>query len=128
MHAVVIAAVMEKNGKFLIARRRKGDVMANKWELPGGKMEPGETPEACLRRELREEFGIEAEIGECVGSTDHDYRHLSIRLMAYRACHVSGEFAVLEHDEIRWVPPGELNRYDFSEADMPIIRKLAVQR
>lgn len=125
---VVIAAVIERNGTILIARRRKGDVMEHKWELPGGKMEPGETPEACLCRELREEFGVEAEVGEFIGSSDYDDADLSIRLAVYRACHVSGEFSVLAHDEIRWVPPERLHRYEFSPADRPIIRMLSAPR
>jgi len=121
----VIAAVMEKDGKILIARRRRGDALENKWELPGGKMEAGESPAECLRRELREEFDIETEIGEFVGSSEYDYRHLSIRLMAYRARHISGEFTMLDHEEIQWVLPSDLNNYEFSEADKPIVRMLA---
>jgi len=121
----VIAAVMEKDGKILIARRRRGDALENKWELPGGKMEAGESPAECLRRELREEFDIETEIGEFVGSSEYDYRHLSIRLMAYRTRHISGEFTMLDHEEIQWVLPSDLNNYEFSEADKPIVRMLA---
>ena len=124
----VIAAVMEKDGKILIAQRRRGDALENKWELPGGKVEAGESPEECLRRELREEFNIEAEIGEFVGSSEYDYRHMSIRLMAYRAHHVSGEFTLLDHEAIQWVLPLDLKNYEFSEADRPIILMLAVPR
>lgn len=127
MQTVVIAAVMEKDGKILIAQRRRGDALENKWELPGGKMEAGESPEECLRRELREEFDIEAKIGDFVGSSEYDYPHLSVRLMAYRAHHVSGEFTILDHEAIQWVPPSDLANYDFSEADRPIIRMLAAR-
>lgn len=66
----VTAAVIEKDGRVLIAQRKTGDALAGKWEFPGGKLEPGETPEACLRRELREEFGVETEIGDFICSSE----------------------------------------------------------
>lgn len=120
----VTAAVMEKDGRILIAQRCRGDHLQHKWELPGGKLEPGETPEQCLKRELREEFDIETEIGEFVGSSEYHYRHISIRLMVFRAYHVSGELNAREHETIEWVLPSELKGYDFSEADKPIIQTL----
>lgn len=121
---IVTAAIIEKDGKILIARRKRGDHLENKWEFPGGKIEPNETPEACLKRELHEEFGISAEVGEFIGSSRFTYRHASIELLAYLAYCPSDEFTVKAHEEIRWVPPEELDRYDFSEADRPIVRKL----
>lgn len=121
---VVTAAVIEKDGRILIARRKKGDHLANKWEFPGGKLEPGETPEEGLARELHEEFGIRTEVGEFIGSSRFAYRHAAIELLAYRVVCLSDEFKVRDHEEIRWVPPEELGRYDFSEADRPIVRKL----
>ncbi|MEW6378304.1 MAG: 8-oxo-dGTP diphosphatase MutT [bacterium] len=121
---VVTAAVIEKGGKLLIARRRKGDHLENKWEFPGGKLERGETPEQCLRRELFEEFGIETRIGDFICSSRFVYSHISIELLAYRAEHLSGEFTVHEHEEIRWVWPRELEAYDFADADIPIVKKL----
>lgn len=121
---IVTAAVMEKDGKILIAQRRRGDHHQYKWELPGGKLESDETPEECLQRELREEFGIETEIGEFIGSSDCHYRHISIRLMAFRVHHISGELNVRDHETIQWVAPSELVDFDFSEADRPIIQHL----
>lgn len=121
---IVTAAVMEKDGRILIAQRRRGDHQQYKWELPGGKLESHETPEECLQRELREEFDIETEIGEFVGSSICHYHHTSIRLMAFRAYHISGELNVLDHETIQWVLPSELVDFDFSEADKPIIQKL----
>jgi 8-oxo-dGTP diphosphatase len=125
---IVTAAVMKKDGRILIAQRRRGDHQQYKWELPGGKLESHETPEECLRRELREEFGIETEIGEFVGSSDCHYRHTSIRLMAFRAYHISGELNILDHETIQWVLPSELVDFDFSEADKPIIQQLTEEK
>jgi 8-oxo-dGTP diphosphatase len=116
----VTAAVMEKHGRVLIARRKRGDRMENKWEFPGGKLERGETPEACLRREMREEFGIDVAVGPLVGRSLHAYPHGKIDLMAYRVTHLSGEFRLHDHEEILWVRPGDLKSYDFSAADVPI--------
>lgn len=120
----VVAAVMEKDGKVLIARRRKGDKLAGKWEFPGGKVDAGETPEDALRRELREELGIETEIGAFLCRSCHDYSHLSVELLAYRVSHVSGELIPHVHDEIRWVKPEDLSAYDFPEANLPVIRAI----
>jgi len=120
----VTAAVLEKDGRILIARRKRGDRLADKWEFPGGKIEEGETPEVCLRRELQEEFGIDVVVGRFVGRSRHAYPHVEIDLLAYRATHVSGDFKLYDHEEIRWIHPADLHHYDFSDADLPIVRIL----
>ena len=120
----VVAAVMEKDGKVLIARRRKGDKLAGKWEFPGGKIEPGESPEAALRRELREELGIETVIGGFVCESSYQYSHLSIRLLAYNATWISGDITPAVHDRVLWVTPAELSAYDFPEANLPVIKRI----
>jgi len=124
----VTAAVIEKDGKILLAQRRKGDALAGKWEFPGGKIEPGETPEACLKRELLEEFGVETKIGEFVCSSKFEYKHLPIELLVYRAEHLSGEFKLNEHDNMAWVAPGDLAKYDLSSADIPVAGVLLAAR
>lgn len=116
----VTAAVMEKDGMILIARRKRGNRMADKWEFPGGKLERGETPEACLWREMREEFGIDVAVGPLIGRNLHAYPHGKIDLMAYRVTHLSGDFHLHDHEEILWVRPADLESYDFSAADVPI--------
>ena len=120
----VTAAVLEKDGRILIARRKRGDRLADKWEFPGGKIEEGETPEACLRRELQEEFGIDVSVGGFVGRSHHSYPHVEIDLLAYRATHLSGDFELYDHEEIRWVNPTDFQKYDFSAADIPIVKSL----
>lgn len=98
--------------------------MGGLWEFPGGKIEPGETPQVCLKRELEEEFDIEAEIGGLLSSTIFRYYLIPIELLAYRARHMSGDFKINEHDEIKWVAPGELDKYDFASPDRPIVKIL----
>jgi 8-oxo-dGTP diphosphatase len=121
---VVTAAIIEKKGKILIAKRKKGWRFAGKWEFPGGKIEPNETPEECLRRELREELGIEAKIGEFFCSSTYAYSHATVELLVYHASHISGEFELHDHEEIRWVSRQQLLQYDFPEADNLVIERL----
>ena len=120
----VTAAIIEKEGKILIARRKKGDSMADKWEFPGGEIESNETPEECLKRELFEEFGVETRVEDFIGSSQFLSSPQPIELLAYKVFHLSGEFKPAAHQEIRWVLPSELNDYDFAEADRMIIKKL----
>jgi 8-oxo-dGTP diphosphatase len=120
----VTAAVLEKDGRVLIARRKRGGRLADKWEFPGGKLEDGETPKECLRRELREELNIDVAVGGFVGRSCHRYPHGEIELLAYRVVHLSGEFQLHDHKEIRWVLPADLPSHDFSAADIPIVKLL----
>lgn len=120
----VIAAILEKDGKMLIAKRKKGSTLGGKWEFPGGKLEPGETPQDCLKRELKEEFDIETEIGDFFWSGKFKYNFIPIELLVYKARYISGELKLSEHDDMKWVSRGELNGYDFLDADKPVVRKL----
>ena len=124
----VTAAVIENDGKVLIAKRKKGWRFAGKWEFPGGKIEPNETPEECLRRELREELDIETKIGDFFCSSTYAYPHATVQLLVYRAFHVSGEYTLHDHQEIRWVLPEDLLQYDFPEADDLVIEKLVNEK
>jgi 8-oxo-dGTP diphosphatase len=120
----VTAAVIEKDGKILIAKRKKGDLHGGRWEFPGGKIDSGETPEECLRRELKEELGIEAEIGDFICASNFKYMLVPLELLVYKASHISGQFQALDHDELRWVEPSDLNKYDFVKADVTVVNKL----
>ena len=124
----VTAAVIECGGHILIARRHPGARLGGLWEFPGGKIEDGEDPRDCLARELHEEFGIGAEIGEFLLSHVHHYPHLSIELLSYRAVHVAGEFELRDHDEVRWVQPADLAAYEFAPADLPTVAFLRAMR
>jgi 8-oxo-dGTP diphosphatase len=120
----VTAAVIVKEGKVLIAKRRRA-VMGYSWEFPGGKLEDGETLEECLKREISEELGIVIEVGEELCASTHALScRTTIRLFAFVATHVCGEFRLTDHEEIRWVTPPELDAYDFPEPDRPIVAAL----
>src|SRR4029450_11618867 len=87
---VVLAAIVEREGRFLLTRRLKGTHLPDVWEFPGGKCEPGETHEACLRRELEEELGVDATVGREVLTTSHRYPERTVQLH-FRECVLDGE-------------------------------------
>ncbi len=120
----VTAAILEKDGQIIIAQRKSSDHLSGKWEFPGGKIEPGETPEECLARELKEEFDIDVTIGEHLGSNVHHYDHISIELMAYRASWVGGAITMNDHKAYRWVTVDQLTEFDFAPADVPFVEML----
>lgn len=120
----VTAAIIERNGKILIAKRKKDKHLGGKWEFPGGKIENHETPEECLKRELKEEFGITIKIGSFIGESLFDYGDRKIRLIGYRVKYIFGEFRLNAHEEIKWVFPGDFNKFDFADADVPLIEKI----
>lgn len=123
---IVSAAVIERDGMILIARRKRGKLQAGKWEFPGGTIEEGETPQECLERELREELAIKVVVGDLVCESEYSYSSdFTIRLLAFRVEVISGTFDLNDHDEIRWVRPPDLVKYEFPEADKPLIERLA---
>jgi 8-oxo-dGTP diphosphatase len=122
---VVTAAVMFLGGRILLARRATGQQLAGKWEFPGGKVEEGETLAECLARELREELGIDAQIGEILGESIHRYEGGVIKLIALEARASQTTFALSVHDEIVWARPSELLGFDLAPADIPIAARLA---
>ncbi len=117
----VTAGILENNGKILLAKRNKDDPLKDKWEFPGGKIEESETPEECLKRELHEELGIDAEIGEFLIASKYSYDHISVELFAYRVNSYTGDIIPTDHEEIEWVSPSDFHKYDFPEADKPIL-------
>ena len=121
---VVTAAVIVKDRKVFAARRGKGKHLEGCWEFPGGKLEQGESPEECLRRELVEEFGIDAQVGNLVGESIYDYGNKVIRLMSYRVTHITGEFKLHDHDEIRWLSIENLMDVEWAPADIPLLENV----
>lgn len=122
----VTAAILVKEGKILLAQRLPGDKMAGFWEFPGGKTEPGETPQTCLERELEEEFGIIAKTGRFFAASEYRYEHIYIRLEAYFITNWVGEFRLNSHAAIAWVSLSQLLQYPLSPADIDIALQLSV--
>ncbi len=121
----VTAAILEKDGRILIAKRLAGDdLFAGLWEFPGGKIEEGESPEECMARELKEELDIEVSVDKLITSNKHQYPHGIFELLAYKVKHISGEITLNDHDEIKWVTINEMSNFDFPPADIPIINYL----
>lgn len=121
----VTAAIIVDKGRILITQRHPNDRLAGQWEFPGGKIEPGETPEQCLKRELREELAMDAAIGESLGSSIYHYDHISIQLTAFRAYWDGEPFRLNTHQASQWVKPDRLVDFSFTPADMPFVRRLA---
>jgi 8-oxo-dGTP diphosphatase len=115
---------LRKDGKILIAKRQIGDAFQGKWEFPGGKIEEGEAPEQCLRRELLEEFGIDTIIKRLLCIVPYTYTEGSILLYVYEVIQSKGDFQMNVHDEVKWTEPEDLGLYNFLEADKLIIEKL----
>lgn len=120
----VTAAIILKDNRLLIAQRAPGDKLAGKWEFPGGKIEPGETPQECLKRELREELDVDVEVMDFFGQSIYDYTSGTIKLMAYRCQWVSGDITLKVHSDMAWVYRNELDLYEFAPADIPLVGKL----
>jgi 8-oxo-dGTP diphosphatase len=118
---IVAAAVISRaDGAVLIARRRRERSHGGLWEFPGGKLEPGETPAACLVRELGEELGLTIEVGPYL-ATGYDG---AIELRGYRARILAGQLRLSDHDAVAWVAPAELAVYPMPPADLPIAAAL----
>lgn len=120
----VAAALIFHNGKLLITQRRPDDHLPNLWEFPGGKLEPNETWEQCLRREIREELGVEIEVRELVEDLTHTYPEKTVRLRFYCCRLVSGEPQAIHVQALRWVTREELSNFKFPAADAQLLEHL----
>ena len=120
----VVAAIIEKDGKILICRRAENKTRALKWEFPGGKIEPGETPEQAVRRECREEL----DVGLCVKGEFmrvlHSYPDIEIQLTVFRTAIIGSDPRCIEHKEIRFVYPSELADFELCPADITVAEKI----
>ena len=122
----VVAGIIVRGDEILCCQRTEHQALPLKWEFPGGKMEPGETPQQALHRELDEELGIDAEIGAQVADLDHTYANgNSVRLRFFTIERFQRELENRIFREIRWVPSKDLLKLDFLDADGDIVRRLA---
>ena len=120
----VTAAIIIKENRVLIAERAPSENLAGKWEFPGGKIEPGETPKECLKREIREELEVDIDVLDRFGESIYVYSSGTIKLMAFWCQWISGDFRLNVHSRIEWVNRQELDLYDFAPADIPLVEKL----
>jgi 8-oxo-dGTP diphosphatase len=122
----VAVALILREGEVLIGQRRPDQPMAFQWEFPGGKIEPGESPEQALARELDEELGIEAVVGPRVTHIRHNYRHGgAVDLQFFAVREFTGEINNRIFHQVRWTRLEELTHYEFLAADRGLIRDLA---
>ena len=120
MFIKVVAAVIVKENKILIARRKEGKHLEFKWEYPGGKVDNGENEKESLKRELKEELDISVSIDDYITESFYEYDKAKINLKAYFVKNYSGTIKLTDHDKINWIKIDELNDYEFAPADIPI--------
>lgn len=122
----VVTGVLKKGPQVLVGKRPEGHTLAGQWEFPGGKIELGEQPKDALARELREELGIEADIGDLKLTWTHSYPEVGILLLFFEVLFWKGEPKPVHHTELKWVTFRELEQLDIPEANrklLPIIKK-----
>ena len=120
----VSAALIFHNGKLLITQRHATDHLGGLWEFPGGKREPDETFEQCLVREIREELGVEIEVGDLFEEISHDYAEKAVRLKFFTGKLISGELRPLDCAAFKWIGKTELADYEFPAADARLLERL----
>ncbi|MCZ7575348.1 MAG: A/G-specific adenine glycosylase [Ardenticatenaceae bacterium] len=123
-YQVTAGLIWNERGELLIARRPLDKMLGGLWEFPGGKCEDGEALAACLHRELREELGIEVEVGERLTVVEHGYTHFSITLHAFHCWHRAGEPRAVGVADCRWVRPADLDAFAWPRTDRQIITAL----
>ena len=120
----VVAALIWRQGRFLICQRPAHKNRGLQWEFAGGKVEPGETKEQALARECMEEFAVTVSVGDAFADVTHAYPDLSIHLTLFHAAIAAGEPQRLEHNALRWIRPDEIPQYEFCPADQPLLDRI----
>ena len=124
---LVVAAVIEREDRFLVTRRQDGVHLAGFWEFPGGKIADGESHTAALRREIHEELDVDIVVGDLVFETSHEYTDRAVTLFFYR-CDLIGTPRPTIGQDMAWVPRSELSSLSFPPADDELIRRLMARR
>ncbi|MBE9155420.1 A/G-specific adenine glycosylase [Nodosilinea sp. LEGE 06152] len=119
-----VAVIWNDQQQILIDRRKQTGLLGGLWEFPGGKIEPGETIEDCIAREIQEELGIEIAVGDRLCTVTHAYSHFKVTLNVHHCTHLSGEPQPIECDEVRWVSLDAIEEYPFPKANIHIIDAL----
>ncbi|MBE6585689.1 MAG: (deoxy)nucleoside triphosphate pyrophosphohydrolase [Ruminococcaceae bacterium] len=120
----VVAALIWRGKKFMICQRPAHKARGLLWEFVGGKVEPGETKEEALIRECREELAVTLSVGEIFMDVTHEYPDLTVHLTLFNATIAEGEPAMLEHNDIQWITPDEIGKYEFCPADEVILERI----
>ena len=123
-HIVVVAAIIVRDGRIFATQRGYGD-WKDWWEFPGGKVEPGESPEDALKREIREELATEIEVDELLTTVEYDYPKFHLTMHCYLCTIISGDLSLLEHEDARWLAIDELDSVKWLSADKDVIEKLS---
>ena len=116
----VVAGIIYKDDKFLIAQRNLKKAHGGLWEFPGGKVEPEESYQDALKREIKEEFNADIEVGDFVGENVHHYPERDIKLIFYKAKLISDKMELLEHEDIRWITKEDKDSFEFAGADKKV--------
>ena len=119
----VVAAIIYKDGAYFATQRGYGE-FEGMWEFPGGKIEPGETPEDALKREIQEELGVDIVIENILCTTEYDYSSFHLTMHCYLCSIASGEIELREHKSARWLRPEELGSVEWLPADKDVISRL----
>jgi len=120
----VVAALIWQDNKFMICQRPENKTRPLMWEFVGGKVEPGETKEAALVRECREELGVIISVDSEFMQTEYEYPDMYVRLTVYNAKIVQGTPVLKEHSDLKWIEISEADCFMFCPADMPVLKKL----
>ncbi len=120
----VVAALLWREDRFLICQRPAHKARGLLWEFVGGKVEPGEAPEAALKRECREELDVSVSVGDVFMDVIHEYPDITIHLTLFNASLEEGEPRRLEHSDLRWITAEEIGNYDFCPADQEILKEI----
>lgn len=121
----VVAAIITHNDQIFATQRGYGE-FKDGWEFPGGKMEPGETPQQALMREIREELDTEIEVGSLVETVEYDYPNFHLTMHCFLCTISSGELVLKEHEAAKWLTRAELDSVDWLPADVKVVEKLKV--
>ena len=121
----VVGAIMENDkGETFCAKRSETMTLPNYWEFPGGKLEPEETKEEALAREIKEELGCEIQVGQQVEDTTYDYDSFIVRLETFKAKIIEGQPILVEHADAKWLPKEKLHQLNWAPADIPAVKRL----